>query len=64
MEDGRTGIDQACHGPGATYIALGGDKAYIDKVYAAALCRYFDTAQVFMTEATPLSVSTDDGVMR
>jgi hypothetical protein len=29
---------EACHGPGATHIALGGDKAYIDKVYAAQLC--------------------------
>ncbi len=29
---------ETCHGPGATHIALGGDKAYIDKVYAAAQC--------------------------
>lgn len=29
---------EACHGPGATHIALGGNTAYIDKVYAAGLC--------------------------
>lgn len=29
---------ETCHGPGATHIALGGNKAYIDKVYAAGMC--------------------------
>lgn len=29
---------ETCHGPGATHIALGGNKAYIDKVYAAGQC--------------------------
>jgi hypothetical protein len=29
---------ETCHGPGATHIALGGSKAYIDMVYAAGQC--------------------------
>lgn len=29
---------ETCHGPGATHIAMGGDKMYIDRVYAAAQC--------------------------
>jgi predicted CXXCH cytochrome family protein len=41
-EKTKHGVNQVgcetCHGPGATHIALGGNKAYIDKVYAAGLC--------------------------
>lgn len=29
---------ETCHGPGGTHVATGGNKLYIDKVFAAGLC--------------------------